>query len=228
MREELTEIVCIIDRSGSMSSVRDEAISGFNSFLEDQVAVPGEAALTLVRFDTEYEIVHNGTPITQVPMLDENSFEPRGMTALYDAIGRTIDDVGGRLSKTPEGERPAHVIVAILTDGLENASSDYTSKRVRSMIEHQQSTYGWDFVYLGANQNAFAESQRMGINRESTRQWDSTREGTVFALKEMSSTVLAMRRHNVPPDQGTEQQAPRHRRSRRASRTATSGAANRE
>ena len=102
MREELTEIVCIIDRSGSMAQVQDEAISGFNSFLEDQTAVPGEAALTLVRFDTEYEVVHNGTPIGQVPMLDESSFQPRGMTALHDAIGRTIDDVGGRLSKTPE------------------------------------------------------------------------------------------------------------------------------
>jgi hypothetical protein len=228
MQEELTEIVCIIDRSGSMAQVKDEAISGFNSFLEDQVAVPGEAALTLVRFDTEYEIMHNGTPITQVPMLDENSFEPRGMTALYDAIGRTIDDVGGRLSKTPEAQWPAHVIVAILTDGLENASSDYTCNRIRTMIEHQQSTYNWDFVYLGANQNAFAESRRMGLNKESTRQWESTREGTVSALREMNSTVLMSRQLHIPPDQGTEQQAPRRRRSRRTSRKASSREANHE
>jgi uncharacterized protein YegL len=217
MREELTEIVCIIDRSGSMAKVRDEAISGFNSFLEDQAAVPVEAALTLVRFDTEYEVMHNGTPIAQVPLLDETSFVPRGMTALYDAIGRTIDDVGGRLSKTPETERPAHVIVAILTDGHENSSSDYTSERVRGLIEHQQAAYDWDFVYLGANQNAFAESRKLGLAKESTRQWDSTSEGTMYALREMSTTVSAMRQPATPPDQPT-----RRRSSQRKSKTDSS------
>lgn len=198
METETTEIVCIIDRSGSMKPIQDEAISGINCFLEDQAAVPGNALLTLVRFDNEYEIVHDGVPIAEVPKLDERSFRPRGMTALYDAIGRTVDDVGRRISRTPRKERPGHVIVAILTDGLENASSDYTSHRVREMIEHQQSVYSWDFVYLGANQDAFSESRKLGLAKESTRQWDSTSEGTMYALREMSSTVSTMRQPVAP------------------------------
>lgn len=199
MNKTLTELICIIDRSGSMEHVKQEAIAGINTFLEDQKAVPGDATLTLVRFDTEYEIIHNATPIAQVPPLDETTYQPRGMTALYDAIGRTIDDVGRRLSKTPEADRPAHVIVAILTDGLENASSDYTSDRVRQMIEHQQSVYGWDVIYLGANQDAFAESRKIGIVAQNTRQWQATSDGTLQVACNLSSMISERRSRSAPP-----------------------------
>ena len=210
MNQYLTEIICILDRSGSMKRVREEAISGINGFLEDQRAVPGNAILTMVRFDTEYEVIHNGTPIHQVPMLDETTYRPRGMTALYDAIGRTIDDVGHRLSKTPENDRPAHVIVAILTDGYENASSDYDAHRVREMIHHQQLKYDWDFIYLGANQNAFAESGKIGIRAQNTRQWESTSQGTTDVMREMSLTVRALRNTAMPSSPTKPGRKPRH------------------
>lgn len=193
MNETLTELICIIDRSGSMSRIRNQAIAGINGFLQEQAAVPGDARMTMVQFDNVYEPLHAGTPLAQVPLLNTSTYAPRGSTALLDAIGRTIDDVGRRLSKTPEPERPAHVLVAILTDGYENASTDYTGSQIRQMIEHQQTKYDWDFIYLGANQDAFAEGGAIGIKAFDTAQWDSTPQGTFAALHNMSAMVTERR-----------------------------------
>ncbi len=162
-KQGLTEIVCVLDRSGSMESVREDSIGGFNRFLKDQKAAPGEARMTVTIFDTVYEIIHDGKPIAEVPDLTHETYIPRGMTALLDAVGRTIDNVGARLKGLTEDERPEKVIFVILTDGQENASKEYTREKLLASINHQQEKYGWEFLYLGANQDAFAVARGIGI-----------------------------------------------------------------
>ena len=134
-KKDFNEIICILDRSGSMASVATDAIGGFNQFLKDQKELPGEASLTVVLFDNKYELLHENTPINDVPDLNFKTYVPRGMTALLDAIGKTIDETGKRLKNTPEDQRPEKVIVSILTDGFENASCKYDKSKIKEMIE---------------------------------------------------------------------------------------------
>lgn len=197
MKPNLAEIVCIVDRSGSMNAIREDAIGGFNSFLDEQKEQPGEARLTLVLFNHDYELVHEARDIQDVKHLDKDTYVPQGTTALLDAMGRTIDDVGNRLAETPEGERPSAVIVSILTDGLENASSDYTRARVRQMVEHQQEKYSWQFVYLGANVDAFAEAGALGIPQAKTANFAHTGAGVREAHHRMSGFVSKARAGNA-------------------------------
>ena len=157
-----TEIVLIVDRSGSMHSMRDDAEGGLKAFLEDQRDAPGEARLTLVLFDDRYEVVHDGADLAGLPT--DVRLEPRGATALFDAVGRTIDRVGEQLAATPEPERPGAVLVCVVTDGQENASSDYTAGRVREMVTHQERKYGWQFTFLGAGPEVFAQGAGMGFD----------------------------------------------------------------
>lgn len=193
MNENLVEIVCVIDRSGSMESIRSDAIGGFNAFLKGQKEVEGEARLSLVLFNDTYELVQERVDINAVSPLDEKTYVPGGSTAMFDAIGRTIDDVGNRLSETPEEERPGKVIVAILTDGLENSSRVYTSYKISDMIRHQQEAYNWDFMYLGANQDAIAEAQKISIRAQDVTSWDSDAEGTHTAYRMMGASVSERR-----------------------------------
>jgi hypothetical protein len=146
-----------------MNAMKEEAIGGINAFLESQQKLPGEARLTLVLFDHEYIVAHDGVPIKDVPPLDNHSYVPRGTTALLDAIGRTINTIGERLDRTPEPDRPGKVIVAILTDGLENASQEFKRKEIFKMIKHQREVYSWEFVFLGAKQDAISTGAKMGI-----------------------------------------------------------------
>jgi len=192
----LNEIACVVDRSGSMAPLLHDSIGGFNRFLIDQKALPGEARLTLILFDYEYQIVHDSAPITAVPLLNAETYVPRGSTALLDAVGRTIDTIGQRLSRTPEDQRPAQVIVAILTDGKENASREYTHARVANKIKHQQEQYGWQFVFLGANMDAFAEAKALNIPIQNTASFAATSIGTQTAYETMSRTVSSLRAGN--------------------------------
>ena len=164
MKDNLTEIVFILDESGSMSSLRDDTIGGFNGYVEDQKKEPGEAYLTTVCFDDEYRLVHDHVNLADVAPLTEKDYSPRGCTALMDAIGRTINSVGQRLAATPEAERPAHVIFVITTDGYENASKEFTREQVKQMIEHQQTKYSWQFIFIGAGIDAYKEAGSIGIN----------------------------------------------------------------
>lgn len=160
-----TEIVCIIDRSGSMQPLADDAIGGFNKFLEDQKAVrmDGECGMTFVQFDNVIETMYEGKPIADVHRLSDHTYKPRGMTALLDAVGMTLRATKQRLDKKQGSPEKPKVIVVILTDGFENASREYSRDRVRALIEEAQAD-GWSFVYLAANQDAFVSAQHLGIN----------------------------------------------------------------
>jgi uncharacterized protein YegL len=164
MKKNLCELVCIIDKSGSMDSIKSDAIGGFNSFLKEQKKSTFDIKMTLALFDTDYKLVHEGKVITDVEELTEHSYFPGGGTALYDAIGRTMDNVGSRLHRTPENERPEKVLVVILTDGEENSSHVYSNEKINEMINHQRDKYNWEFIFLAANQDAFAVGNNIGIN----------------------------------------------------------------
>ena len=163
MRNDLTDITMVVDRSGSMSSIRTDAEGGINTFIESQKTEPGQALLTVVQFDTLYDFVHRGVPISDVPPF---KLVPRGSTALLDAVGRAILETGARLEAMGESQRPGLVVFVIVTDGRENSSKEFTRERLRQMIEHQQSVYKWQFTFLAANQDAFAEGASMGIAQD--------------------------------------------------------------
>ena len=187
------EIVCIIDCSGSMDSIRSDAIGGFNSFLREQKEHPDKALFTLVLFNHKYNLIYNGIDLQTAEPLNDVSYVPSGTTALLDAVGRTIDDVGDRLGNTPEDRRPSKVIVAILTDGLENASRDYSRDRVFSMITHQREKYSWEFIFLAANQDAFATARALSIDISNTMSFSSTGAGIRRAHRKMSETTSRIR-----------------------------------
>ena len=191
MNTNLTEIAIVLDRSGSMASMSNEAVGGFNSFLESQQKLPGEAKLTLVLFDNEYIVAHDGRPIKDVSPLDEHTYVPRGTTALLDAIGRTINTIGEQLDKTPEIERPAKVLIVILTDGLENASQEFKRGQICSMIKRQREVYSWEFVFLGANQDAIQVGQQIGVAPGHAVTFDENAPQAAFAA--IGQTVAACR-----------------------------------
>jgi Mg-chelatase subunit ChlD len=156
MKNHYSEIAFVLDRSGSMGSFRESAIEGFNSFLLEQQQTEGLAKLTLVLFDDEYLVPIDALPVAEILPLNSESYVPRGSTALLDAISQTIDELGARFAALPEQDRPGQVIVAILTDGLENSSQKYTWKQVSRVIKQQTEQYRWTFLFLGANQDAIA------------------------------------------------------------------------
>lgn len=196
-----TEIVCVIDKSGSMAPLQQDAIGGFNTFLEGQKALPSRANLTLVLFDTDYLVVHDGVPIAEAQPLTEATYVPGGMTALYDAVARTIDSVGVRLAAMPEEERPEHVIMAILTDGQENSSQEFAgpagAEAVRARIEHQRDKYGWEFVFLAANQDAVVAGGRMGIAPDRTAHFDASPHGVERAFLMQRAAAESVRGRGV-------------------------------
>ena len=163
MKDNLTEIVFILDQSGSMWGLRDDTIGGYNTYVEDQKKQDGEAYLTTVLFDDHYVLLHDHVNIQNVKPINHDEYHPNGTTALMDAVGKTINYVGQRLSNTPEEERPAHVIFVITTDGYENASCEYTRSQVKQMIEHQQEKYSWQFIFVGAGIDAYTEAQSIGL-----------------------------------------------------------------
>lgn len=152
----------ILDRSGSMGSVKQDIIGGFNRLLVEQKAVPGTCAMTLVQFDNEYEIVCDGKDIREAKPLTDETYVPRGTTALLDAMGRTINNIGRDLAAMPEHDRPGRVVVVVVTDGHENASREFSRRQVFEMVTHQTEKYGWQFVFLGCNQDAIAEGASLG------------------------------------------------------------------
>lgn len=186
MRENLTEMVFVLDRSGSMSGLAADTIGGFNELIEKQKKIEGDAYVTTVLFDHEYEVLHDHVALEEVAPLTDKEYFARGSTALLDAVGRTIDAVGARLAATAEEERPEHVVFVITTDGMENSSREYTAKRVRGMIEHQQQKYSWQFVFLGANMDAVSEARNLGISAKYAADFTPSHSG----VRKMYSMAL--------------------------------------
>lgn len=158
-----TEILCIVDRSGSMSNIASEVIGGFNNFIEEQKKIPGKARVSFIQFDNVYEVVYQGIKLKDVPVLDSNTFQPRGMTALLDAIGKTLTEQEHRITAEGWAEK---VIVVIITDGAENASREFTREKVKELTKKAQDS-SWSFIYLGANQDSFDVAHSYGINTKS-------------------------------------------------------------
>lgn len=167
---DLRHIAIILDRSGSMITVKDDTEGGLRAFLETQHEAPGQTTVSLYQFDDKYEAVYERTPLADIPAF---TLRPRGATALLDAVGRTITTLGEHLADTQEADRPGEVIVVILTDGHENASAEYTKTAVKNLITRQQDSYGWKFVFLGADQDAFAAAGGIGIRADSTLSYTS-------------------------------------------------------
>lgn len=200
MRTDYVHIAVVLDRSGSMSSIREDTIGGFNAFLDSQKKAPGEATLTLVEFDNEYTVLQSFTPLSRVFPLTHDTYIPRGSTALLNAIGRTIRDTGRSLSEMPESARPGKVLFVIITDGHENASHEeispnlrYTKQQINEMITLQRKQYSWDFVFLGANQDAIESGVSMGINKASTMTYAANATGTQHAYASVSANTTRLR-----------------------------------
>jgi Mg-chelatase subunit ChlD len=189
----MTEITIILDRSGSMQTIAGDAVGGFNAFLEAQRREEGEARLSLVLFDDEYEVPVKSQPLAGVPALTAATYQPRGSTALLDAIGRTIKKMTTSFAAREAEARPGKVIVAILTDGEENASSKYTQAHVSDLIAEKRAQ-GWEFVFLAANQDAFATAEVLNIPREDAASFQSDAAGTQRVFEEMTTRVSLKRR----------------------------------
>ena len=194
MNKDLTEIAFILDRSGSMSSHLNAAIDGFNGFLREQKDTPGHARFTLILFDDQYDVTCASVPICEVVDLDQSTFVPRGSTALLDAIGRTIDELGARLAAMPEDNRPGQVIVSILTDGEENASLKFSLTDISSRIAHQRDVYQWQFFFLGADQDAIAKAASMNIGHHAAMRFTANEEGFDQSSKAMSRKMRSLRK----------------------------------
>ncbi|MGI8670935.1 MAG: vWA domain-containing protein [Aridibacter sp.] len=195
--KDKTDITIILDRSGSMESVKSDTIGGFNSFLGEQQKVENEASISLVQFDDQYEIVYSDKDINSADKLTESTFQPRGMTALYDAIGRTINSVGQRLTDLAESERPDTVVFVILTDGFENASREFSAVKINEMINHQRNNYKWEFIFIGANQDAVLSAEAIGINANAALTYAANAEGTAEAFSSVAKNVAKYRMSKV-------------------------------
>lgn len=197
-KPNFSEIVCIVDRSGSMRSIRDDAIGGFNAFLEDQKKEPGEAVMTYVQFDHEYDKVFEAKNLQEVEPLTNETFVPRGMTALQDAIGMTIVQVGERLAAMPEDERPENVIVVILTDGRENASQEYRDlpglEQVQRLIKEQEEKWNWHFIFLSSDLSAAKTGESLGFACHSVAQVAASGGGIQCAYDAASRSVGGARK----------------------------------
>ena len=164
---EKTQIVCILDRSGSMATIIDDAIGGFNEFIKEQKKLEDEATMTTALFDDQYDLLYDNVPLSEVEEFTTNTWSPRGTTALFDAIGKTINSVREN-HRNLKDEKPDKVLVCIVTDGMENSSKEYTSNQIQKLIKKCENDYNWSFVYLAANQDAFSTGVSFGISGGNT------------------------------------------------------------
>lgn len=189
----LTEMVFILDRSGSMFGLEKDTIGGFNSMLAKQKNEEGEAFVTTVLFDNEYEIIHDRLPVRDVPGMTDNEYKPRGSTALIDAIGRTIKHIANIHKYQRKEDVPQNTIFVIITDGMENASHIYSSEKVKRMIEHEKEKYGWEFIFLGANIDAVETARHFGIGADRAVNYKCDSQGTALNYEVISDAVSCCR-----------------------------------
>lgn len=190
---KFTRIVVVLDRSGSMGKIKDDTIGGFNQFLEDQKKAPGKAQMTLVLFDHEYNIVFAGEDINNVEKLNDKTFVPRGMTALLDALGRTINTTYDQIKSAKKKDRPEQVIFVVVTDGQENNSKEYERDAIFKMITTMKEEEKWQFVFLGANQDAIKEGGLYGFDVGTSISYATTKDGVQSSYNTMSDKISAYR-----------------------------------
>lgn len=193
MKKNLTEIVFILDRSGSMSGLEADTIGGFNSMIEKQKKEAGEALISTVLFDNFSEVIHDRISVGRVEPMTDREYYVRGCTALLDAIGGAIHHIGNIHKHAREEDVPEHTLFVITTDGMENASRRYDSETVKKMIERQKAKYGWEFLFLGANIDAVETASRFGIGADRAVNYHSDHQGTQLNYEVLSAAVSTVR-----------------------------------
>jgi len=193
MKTNITELVFILDRSGSMAGLESDTIGGFNSMLEKQKKEPGEAVVTTVLFDDNYELLHDRISIKGIKPITEDEYFVRGSTALLDAVGKTINKIGNVQKHTSEELRADRVMFVITTDGMENASREYTYEKIKSMIDRQKEKYGWEFIFLGANIDAVTTAAKFGIQANRAANFHADSRGINLNYAVVSETVSEFR-----------------------------------
>lgn len=193
MKKNLTELVFILDRSGSMAGLEKDTIGGFNAMLEKQKREEGEALVSTVLFDNDVVVIHDRVPVANVQALTEKDYYVRGCTALLDAVGGAIHHIGNVHKCAREEDVPEKTLFIITTDGMENASRRYTYDKVKRMIEHEKEKYGWEFLFLGANIDAAAEARRFGIDESRATTYNCDSEGTALNFEVINEAVHTVR-----------------------------------
>ena len=193
MKKGLTELVMILDRSGSMSGLESDTIGGFNAMIEKQKKEEGEACVSVVLFDDRCDVIYDRTPLDKIEPMTDRQYYVRGCTALLDAVGGAIHHIGNVHKYAREEDVPEKTIFVITTDGLENASRRYSYDKVRRMIERQKDKYNWEFIFLGANIDAAAEAARFGISASRAARYEHDGEGTALNYSVVSKAVSAVR-----------------------------------
>jgi len=194
MNGNLTELVFILDRSGSMSGLEDDTIGGFNSLLNKQKKVEGECVITTVLFDNMYELLHDRLNLKGVEPITDKEYFTRGSTALLDAIGMTVKKIDNAQKHTIEQERAEKVMFVIITDGYENASREYDYNKIRQMVEHQEKCHGWEFIFLGANIDAIGTAEKFGVRTSRAANYHADRKGTQLNYEAVSDAVSYCRK----------------------------------
>jgi hypothetical protein len=195
MKSDYTHISIILDRTGSMSSIRDDTIGGFNTFLNDQKKQPGFATMTLVQFDTAdpYEIIHKFKPIQEVPELTHETYVPRASTPLLDAMGRGINDIEKCIADIKEEDRPSKVVIVVITDGQENSSREFVKDQIVKMVKEKTEKDNWQFVFLSADLDAFMDAGVMGIMDHKRRIFAKDKMGSQQAWSGLSAGMSSYR-----------------------------------
>ena len=194
----MTELVFILDRSGSMAGLEKDTIGGFNAMLEKQRKEPGDAVVSTVLFDTRVEVIHDRVALAEVPDLTDREYYVRGCTALLDAVGGAIHHIGNVHKYARREDVPEKTLFIITTDGMENASRRYTYDKVRRMIEREKEKYGWEFLFLGANIDAAAEAKRFGIDESMAANYHCDEEGTALNYEVISEAITSVRACAAP------------------------------
>ncbi len=193
MKNNITELVFILDRSGSMSGLESDTIGGFNSMIERQKKADGKCYVTTVLFDTRIDRIHDRTDLAEIKPMTEKDYMPGGCTALLDAMGNTIDHIAHIHKYARAEDVPEHTIFVIMTDGYENASHYYSSDEVKQKVEHEKEKYGWEFLFLAANIDAMETAGRMGIRPDRAADYLADSDGTELAFQTLSDAVCAQR-----------------------------------
>ena len=193
MKKQLTEIVFILDRSGSMCGLEADTIGGFNSLIAKQKKEDGEALISTILFDDCTEVLHDRVPLDQIKPMTEEDYYVRGCTALMDALGKAIKHISTIHKYAREEDRPSKTIFIITTDGKENASRQYSSERVKKMVEERKSKYGWEFLFLGANIDAVETAGHFGISKDRAVNYHSDAEGTALNYEVLSDAICSVR-----------------------------------